>query len=139
LGELAVGDLLGMQPNYSYHKNGIPYDFMIPCLNGLTRTIDVKASRTSRIYIQCINGEGKHLSLKCDAYWGVKLLRDDRENQIAEVEIHGLVSRENVLKYKQRQSPKSRAKHWNYEIPFVCLDFIPFEERLEKLIQTGQI
>ena len=123
-GERAVGWTIGGQmPNYAYKQNGIPNDFIETTSRGEQYTIDVKTTRTDKLWIVYKNEAGTVLPLKCDVYWGVKLLHESITKREAVMQIYGVIGREAVITYKPRRSPRGR--HWNYEIPLV--DLLPFD------------
>lgn len=113
LGEAALAQIIDRKVDYEYKEGGVPFDFR---LNNLKIDIKTAGKNYGVGLIRAKTAEGKVLTLKSDVYAFGYIIKDDRDNKIAEIEILGYLRKEEIEKCN---IVKARVgNHLNYEISY---------------------
>lgn len=128
LGEMAFGRLTGLETDLEYRTKGRDFDFMV---SGVT--FDIKTSFPKRKggpgLILHRNSFGDTIPLKSDVYVFAHLVRENKAQNRAVINLVGFCSRKWVQENCRIEKGVSRAQVWhNWVIPFTQL------RRMEALV-----
>jgi len=130
LGQMAVGELLGLPTDLKYREKGDKYDFLLGKYK-----VDVKCAMRDygKGLIYHTNQWGKQIPLDKDIYIFSFVQEEDRHAQIAKVAVVGFASQKDVLKCPVKPGIKGNG-HLNIEVDFSNLRPIQTLIRLNVLI-----
>lgn len=128
LGEVAFGEVLGIDADLSYRRGGDKYDFMP--IAGLDIDVKTASSPDAKVFLtyhETFNTNPPHkksnnyLHRLNSFYVGCKLMNDDQEHKNAIVMIFGYITAEKVKECALIKE-NVRGTGTNYEIPFAKLN-----------------